>query len=472
MKFLNHLRRAEASAIISLLCVSAIFALVLALYHWQYGPSAPSQDEFHLAPIESMQGALAFALHIFPIIALVGFGPVTLLGAPAYAILVLLKCDRWPFVLLLGATVCAISICYPIFPIIHHPGWPGTACIMAVALLTHTLFSRRLIPLASLLYWLFIVALCIFFAEVTVRLWGLSPRYSLKAKGLDYALPFVLDEELLYRFLPEPERSINTQGFRDHEFPAKSPDKKRLVVLGDSFPMGLIVTPSDTFPKKLEQLLPNYEVLNLGVQGYGPDQELRLYSKIEATLQPDEVIWSLFPSNDYNDLIKNNLLHLESGELVATKPNPISQKMPLLHSPLLIRYLLSGHFLPPEEEASLHPMLFLDHESPRPVSAETIRLMHEILKSMQTRLKSSGVALSAVVIPSYEQAQLQAPVTHELNLRTVHILNELGVSTIDLSQAFRNHPEYYTEEDHHLSVTGHSAVAASIAAGRESSPAR
>ncbi len=325
--------------------------------------------------------------------------------------------------------------------------------------------------LASLLYWLFIVALCIFFAEVTVRLWGLSPRYSLKAKGLDYALPFVLDEELLYRFLPEPARSINTQGFRDHEFPAKSPDKKRLVVLGDSFPMGLIVTPSDTFPKKLEQLLPNYEVLNLGVQGYGPDQELRLYSKIEATLQPDEVIWSLFPSNDYNDLIKNNLLHLtESGELVATNPNPISQKMPLLHTPLLIRYLLSGHFLPPEEEASLHPLLFLDHESPRPVSTETIRLMHEIVKSMQTRLRSSGVALTAVVIPSYEQAQFQATVTHELNLRTVHILNELGISTIDLSQAFRNHPEYYTEEDHHLSVTGHRAVAAAIAADRVSSP--
>lgn len=72
-------------------------------------------------------------------------------------------------------------------------------------------------------------------------------------------------------------------------------------------------------------------------------------------------------------------------------------------------------------------MLFLDHESPRPVSTETIRLMHEIVKSMQTRLKSSGVALTAVVIPSYEQAQLQATVTHELNLRTVHILNELGV---------------------------------------------
>jgi hypothetical protein len=86
-------------------------------------------------------------------------------------------------------------------------------------------------PLASLLYWLFMVALCIVFAEVAVRLWGLSPRYSLKAKGLDYALPFVLDEELLYRFLPEPACSINTQGFRDHEFPAKSPDKKRLVVL-------------------------------------------------------------------------------------------------------------------------------------------------------------------------------------------------------------------------------------------------
>lgn len=58
--------------------------------------------------------------------------------------------------------------------------------------------------LASLLYWFFVAALCNVFAEVPVRLWGLSPRYSLYAKGLDYALPFVLDGELLYRFLPEP----------------------------------------------------------------------------------------------------------------------------------------------------------------------------------------------------------------------------------------------------------------------------
>ena len=146
MKFLNNLRRAEAAAIVSLLCVSAIFAILLALYHWQYGPSAPAQDEFHLRPIESMQSALAFALSMFVITTFVGFGPVTLLGAPAYAYLVLLKCDRWPYVLLLGAAVCAIAIRYPIFPIINHPGWPGTACIMAVALLTHTLFSRRRKP--------------------------------------------------------------------------------------------------------------------------------------------------------------------------------------------------------------------------------------------------------------------------------------------------------------------------------------
>lgn len=70
----------------------------------------------------------------------------------------------------------------------------------------------------------------------------------------------------------------------------RTPGKQRIVVLGDSFTFGAEVADDVTYSHYLESHLPNTEVLNFGVQGYGHDQML-LYLKEEGVqYHPDIVI--------------------------------------------------------------------------------------------------------------------------------------------------------------------------------------
>lgn len=84
----------------------------------------------------------------------------------------------------------------------------------------------------------------------------------------------------------------NSKGLRGKtEYPyQRIPGKRRIVVLGDSFTFGEEVSDDETYAHYLESALPNTEVLNLGVQGYGHDQML-LYLKEEGVkYRPDVVI--------------------------------------------------------------------------------------------------------------------------------------------------------------------------------------
>ena len=84
----------------------------------------------------------------------------------------------------------------------------------------------------------------------------------------------------------------NSRGFRGKtEYdPERTPGKRRIIVLGDSFTFGEEVSDDETYSHDLESELPNTEVLNLGVQGYGHDQML-LYLKEEGIkYHPDVVI--------------------------------------------------------------------------------------------------------------------------------------------------------------------------------------
>ena len=71
---------------------------------------------------------------------------------------------------------------------------------------------------------------------------------------------------------------------------ARVPGKQRIVVLGDSFTFGTDVSDNETFPHDLESALPNTEVLNLGVQGYGQDQMLLYLQEEGAKYHPDVVL--------------------------------------------------------------------------------------------------------------------------------------------------------------------------------------
>ncbi|MEK7859320.1 MAG: GDSL-type esterase/lipase family protein [Elusimicrobiota bacterium] len=70
----------------------------------------------------------------------------------------------------------------------------------------------------------------------------------------------------------------------------KPAGKRRLVVLGDSFTFGDEVGDEETYPARLQALLPKAEVINLGVHGYGHDQMLIRFNEEGVKYHPDLVL--------------------------------------------------------------------------------------------------------------------------------------------------------------------------------------
>lgn len=116
---------------------------------------------------------------------------------------------------------------------------------------------------------------------------------------------------------------INSQGLRDVEHPLEKPLRtQRIAVLGDSIAEALQVQLEASFPRLLEEMLDAgggglaAEVINLGVAGYGTDQEYLSLKTRGAPYQPDVVVLVFTILND----VRNNSPSLE-GRL-ASHPRP------------------------------------------------------------------------------------------------------------------------------------------------------
>ena len=124
--------------------------------------------------------------------------------------------------------------------------------------------------------------------------WRLRPNHVARNRCMEF------DHEIL----------TNSAGYRDDEVPhERTPGKKRVLLLGDSFAMGDGVERPHGFADVLETLLPNTEVINLAVSGYGTDQELLQYRQEGAQYAPDVVLLAMTIAND----IENNAAPSQYG---------------------------------------------------------------------------------------------------------------------------------------------------------------
>lgn len=95
----------------------------------------------------------------------------------------------------------------------------------------------------------------------------------------------------------------NSLGFRDHEYGPK--EKPRIAFIGDSFLWGYDVEANQRFTERLQKEIPDWEVLNLGVSGFGPDQQLLLLRRYLNRLDPDYVFYLYCADNDRADSSTN-----------------------------------------------------------------------------------------------------------------------------------------------------------------------
>lgn len=100
--------------------------------------------------------------------------------------------------------------------------------------------------------------------------------------------------------------NTNSKGLRgtaEHEY-ASLPGEERIVCIGDSFTFGTEVSDDETYPDYLQADLPQTDVLNLGVSGYGHDQALLYLQQEGAKYHPKVVILGFVWGDTYRNLWK------------------------------------------------------------------------------------------------------------------------------------------------------------------------
>lgn len=104
---------------------------------------------------------------------------------------------------------------------------------------------------------------------------------------------------------PKWEVSLNSEGYRDDEFLAKSKDLFRIVCLGDSWTFGANVAVEDNYTSQLKRNLNqkypelDFDILNMGVLGYSSFHGPKIIDRV-IELEPDVVIAG-FAMNEKNN---------------------------------------------------------------------------------------------------------------------------------------------------------------------------
>lgn len=158
--------------------------------------------------------------------------------------------------------------------------------------------SNLMVRLKGYLRLIFLVLVILMLLEVGLRLfWRMS---GLKGEIYQTSANKILRYELrpnLKTTYESFEVVINSDGFRDKEYPLqKGRGVYRIVMLGDSTAFGRFVGPQENLPRRLEKALEkacpqkDFEVLNMGVEGYNSIQELELLKTKALKYNPDLVI--------------------------------------------------------------------------------------------------------------------------------------------------------------------------------------
>jgi hypothetical protein len=138
----------------------------------------------------------------------------------------------------------------------------------------------------------------------------------------------------------------NSDGFRSPE-PVQS-NKPVIVFLGDSLVWGFDVEANERFTEQLQSRHPEWDVRNLGISGYGTDQEYLLLQRYFEQYHPRTVFLVICGDNDNEDNSWNfrggyykPFYTLEDGHLkVNGVPVPRSEKVIFSEHPSICRSYL------------------------------------------------------------------------------------------------------------------------------------
>jgi len=115
---------------------------------------------------------------------------------------------------------------------------------------------------------------------------------------------------------------FNEEGIRV-DFPQEGIDfsRPRILFIGCSITFGQELEYKDTFAAKIGRLLGGkFEIVNLGVQGYGTDQSLVRLQQYINRIKPSVVVYTFIPDHINRNINHDRRQHSECSSFPGTKP--------------------------------------------------------------------------------------------------------------------------------------------------------
>jgi len=300
---------------------------------------------------------------------------------------------------------------------------------------------------------------------------------------------------------------ISPQGLRDRVFAVPKPEgTTRVLVLGDSVTFGVGVHAWQTFSKVLERRLQaegrHVEVLNSGVMGYTPYNELQWYLARGRTFAPDIVVVA-FCMNDVVDpelhwsgtrrevinvpaeAIPNLAYHeTHTARLLGPRLPWLGRRSEILRRLALLfdprrrpewrerRYSNAGGRRIPTyvtEEDDLSIRVLTEERSPE------WRWLRSVYSNLRRAVEADGARLMLLILPLAYQLDPEYPLLPQTAFQ--HYCAHEGIPCVDVLESFRQHradglfpPRRGGWKDvWHLTPAGHRLVAAELTSAIEPS---
>ena len=282
--------------------------------------------------------------------------------------------------------------------------------------------------------------------------------------------------------------ATNAQGVRDDEIGPKPAGERRIVVLGDSLVLAVQVPHERTFCQRLQARLNaqappgvRYRVINAGVQGYGPVEELLFYRTVASRFEADVVLVASFVANDAVEAY-DAAWRLDGGrppavavadETERTLRRLVRRSMVLQIARQRIDQVLerTGDNAAPSRPVASYQV------SPPEFITTGLRVASRALGTLAREVEAGGARFAIALVPArfqldaaeYERLRsatepLAGPIRVDAATeRFAAAVAPLGVPTVDLLPALRAAPAgQFFAGTVHFTPAGHETVAATL----------
>ncbi|MBI5209283.1 MAG: SGNH/GDSL hydrolase family protein, partial [Elusimicrobia bacterium] len=228
---------------------------------------------------------------------------------------------------------------------------------------------------------------------------------------------------------------------------AAAPGRRRILALGDSLAVGWGVEEDETFVSRVSRGRPDWEMLNLGVSGYGTRSEWGLLRRLGPELRPDDVVVAFYLNDPEESFIRL---------VLPSQPPPKRAWWQDLCLSAVVRDALQRR--DPREPPYYHR-----------TDARYEAAAAYYLRQIRRWCLDHGARLHVVYLPAKDELKEAEPVGYRKGL--AGFCRREGIDLLDATPALAGVRGAYFDLDDHLTPAGHEVVAGLLAEHLDRAPA-